>query len=441
MKKIIFVVVLIIIIAGTGVPIFSGLMMERIVKQSFNDINQMYVDTGSDLSVEISQYDRNYSSSKIEWKIKSGALKAFYGVEEIVFVDHADHGFTSVVTTTTLEKNKWFTDFVNHKLNGKNPLNIKTEYKLFGNIESTLVLDAFSFKDDSDVVEMMPGTMSIKFDKGLKNIACEMNWAGYLVPGSIRINDLSFNSKMEKISSYIWDGTLSFAVKNMKADNSRESLELSNLKCDYTMDYNEKNNSISIGMKYGMDRISSGQDFIKNAFAGIKINRIDARGYEDFIKIYSQIINNAMEEITAFQHHPDLMKKAVEKQMAAIGLQMLGTYEKFLKKGFEIQIVDVRAQFPQGNIKGGVTLSLKKDMTMARFIPLMMRPAAALEIFFLKSDISLPSELVGDNPWLLTPVYSGMQTGFFIKDKDILIHKAETRAGKLFLNGKEVLLN
>jgi len=440
-KRILFAVVLIICIAGAGTPFLTGLMMERVIKQFFNDINQMYMDTGSDLSVEISHYDRYYSSSQIEWRIKLGTLKAFYGVEEIILVDRVDHGFTSVVSKTSLEKNKWFTDFVNHKLNGKNPLDIKTEYKVFGNIESTLVLDAFSFKDDSDVIEMMPGTMAIKLDKGLKNIYYKMNWTGCLIPGKLSINNLFFNSKMEKIFPYIWEGTLSFAVKKIKADNSREALEFSNLRCDYTMDYKEDNNSLSIGMRYGIDSITAGQDFIKNAFARININRIDAQGYEDFMKIYLQIINNAMEEISALQHYPDIMKKAVEKQMAAKGFRMLGTYEKFLKKGFEIQIADLRAQLPQGNVKGDITLSLKKDMTLTRFISIMMQPAAVLDVFLLKSDISLPCELVGDNPWLRTPIYSGMQTGFFIKDKDNLIHTAETKAGKLFLNEKEVLLN
>jgi uncharacterized protein YdgA (DUF945 family) len=441
MKKIIFTVVLIITIAGVGAPLFSSIMMERIVKHSFRDINRIYADAGSDLSVEISQYDRGFTSSWIEWKIELGALKAFYGVEEIVFLDRADHGLTSIVSTTSLEKNKWFTDFVKNKLNGKNPLDIKTEYKLSGDIESRFAVAAFSFKDGSNVIEIMPGTMLIKLDKGLKNILFEMTWAGCLAPGKIMMDNLSFHSKMEKISPYIWEGTLSFTAENIKATDGKEKVALTNLKGDYTLDYNEEEQSLSVGMGYGMDSITSGHNFIKNAFAQIDINRIDARGYEDFIKISLQIVTDTMEEIAALQYHPDMVKKVVDKQMAAIGFQMLGTYEKFLKKGFEIQISNLRAQLPRGNIKGDVTLSLKKDMTMAGFIPIMIQPAAALDIFFLKSDISLPFELIGDNPWLLTPVYPGMQTGLFMKGGDILTHKAQTRDQKLFLNGKRVLLN
>ena len=441
MKKIIITIVLIIIIVGVGIPFFSGLMMERIVKQSFGDINRVYADTGSDVSIEISQYDRGFSSSRIEWKIKLGVLKAFYGIEEIVFVDRAGHGFTSIVSKTSLEKNKWFTDFVNNKLDGKNPLDIKTEYKFSGKIESTLILDAFSFKDGSDVIKIRSGQMFSILDKDVKNIFSKMTWAGCQVPGKIRMDTLSFNSKIKKISTYIWDGNFSFAVKNIETDDSKEQFELTNLNCDYTLDYNKEEHLLSVGMGYGIDSIKSGQDYINNAFVRIGLNQMDAAGCEDFLKLYSRIMNDVMGQIARSQHDPDTMKKAIEKQMSAIGFQMLGVYEKFLKKGFEIQISDLRAQLPQGNIKGDVTLSLKKDMTMAQFIPIMIQPAAVLDIFLLKSDVSLPCELVGDYQWLLTPVYPGMQTGLFIKDGDNLIHKAETRDGKLLLNGNQVLLN
>ena len=119
MKKAVLAVVLILLLAGAGTPFMSGLMMEKTLKQVFNDINQMYSDTGSDISIEISKYDRNYSSSLIEWKINLGTLKAWYGVDELIFLDRAKHGFTSVVSYTSLEKNKWFMDFVNQKLNGE----------------------------------------------------------------------------------------------------------------------------------------------------------------------------------------------------------------------------------------------------------------------------------------------------------------------------------
>ena len=104
MKKIIVGVLLLIIVAGVGAPFVSGLMMEKIVKQAFSNLNMMYSDTGSDVSIEMLQYDRNIFSTEIEWKMRLGSLKAVYGVEEIIFVDRAKHGFTGIVSRTSLEK-------------------------------------------------------------------------------------------------------------------------------------------------------------------------------------------------------------------------------------------------------------------------------------------------------------------------------------------------
>lgn len=441
MRKIFFLIGLIIVLTGAGTPLISGLMMERIVKQSFDEINQRHIEKGSDLFVEIGQYDRNYSSSQIEWKLKLGALKSVYGIEEIVFIDRADHGFSSVVSKTSLEKNKWFMDFVDNKLDGKNPLEIKTEYKLSGNIESTLVLNAFSFKDGNDVIEIKPGQMVVTSGKDLNNIFSEMSWAGCSIPGKFSMDNFFANSKMEKNYTYIWEGMTSLAIENIKAVGNKESFEMADLKFDYELNFNKPENGISIGLENSIKSITTGQGKIQDIFSKININNIDAPGYEEFIALYSQILNNAMAQIEIAKAHPDTMKKAFEKQMASIGLQLLGAYEKLLKKGFEIQIIDVGAQLPQGNIKGDIILSLKKDVTMTGLVPILIQPSKALDIFNLKSNVSMPYELFGENHMLLSQVYSGMQTGLFLKEGANVIHKAETLDGKLLLNGKEVLLN
>ncbi|MBU1344586.1 MAG: YdgA family protein [Proteobacteria bacterium] len=441
MKKIIVVVAGIIILAVIGTPFFNGLIMERVIRQAFGDINRMHAETGSDVSIEIQKYDRGFSRSQIEWKISTGPLKALYGVEDIIFVDRAEHGFSGIVSTTSLEKNKWYTEFVNEKLNGKTPLEIKTQYMLSGDIKSTLTLAAFSFIEGRDVIEIQPGTLSVFLDKGLKNNTSEMTWAGCSIPGKFKMDSFSLQSKIKKISPVIWEGTVSFFVNHIMADNKKNQFDLSKLKGEYTLDYSQEEQVVSIGMGYGLDTLKSGENEIKNAGIRIGINHIDARGYEDFVKMYSQIMSNALREISASQQSRDTMKKAAEKQMTQMGIQLLGAYEKLLKKGLEIKLSDLRAQLPHGNINGDVALSLKKDMTMAQFLPIMMQPSAALDIFYLKSEITLPYQLMEGNPDLMSRLFPGMQTGLFLKVGNNLVHKAETRDGKLFLNEKEVFLN
>jgi len=443
MKKIIVSLIVVILLAGVGTPFVSGLIMERIIRQSIDDIARMYAASGSGVSVEITQYDRQYASSRIEWKISSKALKALYGEEQIVFVDHADHGVTRFVTQTSLEKNNWFMEFINQKLNGKNPLKIQTEYMLSGKMKSTLSLSAFSYTEGNRVIDVMPGQIMISGDKRLNHIASELSWAGCSIPGKVKVDMLSLNSKMEKISAYIWDGTVSFKIKALNAITSEnnETLVLSNLFSDYALVYQREAQVLSVGMSYGVGRATAGKDEIKDVFVRMGIKKMDSKGYEDLMKFYVQTMTTVMEEVAESHKNVDAMKKMAEKQMAGMGLQLVGICEKLLKKGLEIQVSDLRAQLPQGEIKGDITLGLKKNMTLVQFIPIMMQPSVALSVFDLKSDIILPSKLVGDDQVLLSPLYPGMETGLFVKKEAALVHTAQTREGKLFLNNKEVVLD
>lgn len=441
MKKIILAILLIIVVAGTGIPFFNGIIVKKAVQQTFSNINKMYAEKGYDIEFKISQYDLNYLSSQLEWKIKLGSFKRFFKIDKIIFIDHVSHGFTNIESTTSLEKNRWFNDFVNKRLDGKNPLKIKTQYNYSGNIESRLFLDGFSFKEKNHVIEIMPGQIFTRFDKNMKNILSEITWKGCQVPEKFRLDKLFFQTNMKKISTYIWDGKAFFTVDTIKTENRRESFELTKLKSDWNLDYNKKELLLSIGAGYNMDTMRSRYGNIQNASLKIDVNRINARGYEALIRLYSQIVNNTIKDVAASEKISDIMGQIVAKQKAADRFQIISVCKNIFKKGLEVQISNLKAQLPQGKIKADVLLRLKQDMTFARFIPIMMNPAAALDVFSLKSDVRMPCNLVEDTQMLTTILYPGMQTGLFVKDGDILSHKAETRDGKLFLNEKQVLLN
>jgi uncharacterized protein YdgA (DUF945 family) len=441
MKKTILAVVLILILAGAGTPLLSGIMMERTLKQTFSDINHVYQDRGLDFSCEISEYDRDFLSSQIVWKIKLGAFKTFYGVDEIVFVDRAEHGFTRVVSHTSLEKNKWFMDFLDQQLNGKNPLDISTAFNYSGQFFTTITLDGFSLKKDHKVLEFMPGNIVTRIDKDLKDFSMQGTLEGLSASDEFTVNQVSIDSKMEKLSNYIWGGNMALSAQKIQAGKGSDRVALSNVTCDYSMDLDKAENALSFKLRYGTDGIIAGQNEIEDASFQIGINHIDFVGFEAFMKLYAELTSKAIGDFSAASaQDPEKTKKNLEKQFASLGLQMAGAYEKLMKQGLEIQISDLEAKLPQGQIRGDFSLSLKKDMTMVQFVPLMMQPTLALDIFSLKSNLSLPYKLVGANPKLLNPMYPGMRTGLFVKKGDDMVHNAETRNGKLFLNGEELTL-
>jgi uncharacterized protein YdgA (DUF945 family) len=439
MKKLIIGILLLIAIAGVGAPFVNGLMMEKTVKQTFKNLNTMYSDIGSGVSIEIVKYDRSFFSTEIEWKMILGSLSAIYGVNDIIFLDRAEHGYTGIVSKTSLEKNKWFTDLVNNKLAGKNPLAITTEYKLSGLMSSTIVLDPFSMQLEGEVVEIKAGKAISTCDKELKNFSSEASWGGFSVPKKLTVDGITLSSSLERLSTYLWDGTLSFGMGKGVIEGGPQQIELVNFKVDYSLDVDDEEKTISIVSSFGADNLLAGPETMENGFVRMGLVNMDVQAFEEFMKLYTEIANTVLQDITAAQDDPEKMKTILEEEMTRTQFQIMAAYEKLLKKGLEFQITDLYAKLPAGELKGDVVLTLNKDMTFAQFFPLVQQPELVVNIFSLRSDISLPAKLVNDNPMLLMPLQQGMPTGLFIKNGDNFSHKAETKDGKLYLNGQEVV--
>ena len=263
MKKIVAGIFILLVIAGVGGPFVNGLVMEKIVKKSFANLNSMYSDTGSGVSIEIMRYDRKFSSTEIEWKIRLGAMKAIYGVEEIVFVDRAKHGYTGIVSTTSLEKNKWFTDFVSKRLAGNNPLVISTEYKLSGQIIATITLAAFSLPVEGETVAVKPGRALFTWDEEMKNFSSEMSWEGFSVAEKMAVDGITLSSNLEKISTYLWDGTLSYGIAKGQIKGNSEQFQLAEFKGDYSLDIDKEENTVAVVATFGVDQLQAGQKSLR----------------------------------------------------------------------------------------------------------------------------------------------------------------------------------
>jgi uncharacterized protein YdgA (DUF945 family) len=440
MKKIIIGIVLLIVIAGVGAPFFNGLVMENIVRESSSNLNTMYAETASGVSVEIINYDRNYASTEIEWKMKLGSLKAVYGVDEIIFIERATHGFTAIVSETSLEKNIWFSDLVNDKLDGKNPLTITTEYSLSGQINSTITLDAFSLPVEDEVVEIKDGKAFFTCGEDFKNLSSEVSWAGFSVAEKMQVDGIVITSDLKRLSTYLWDGSLFLGIEKVEIAGGSEAFDLTNFKIDYSLDVDEDENRLSVVTSIGFDNMLAGLEKVDNAFVRIGSINMDIQGFEEFVKLYTEMANTILKDIAAAENDPEQAKAALQKKLIQSRFQFIAAYEKLLKQGLEFQISDLHAQLPMGEVKGDVVLSLNKDMTLAQFIPLMQQPELVLDILSLQSNFTFPAELAGGNSMLLAPIFPGMTTGLFVKDNEKLTHQAETIEGKLFLNGQEVRL-
>ncbi len=442
MKKLLIGVAVVLLVAAAGAPYVNGIVMERAIKHSSKDVNTMYGEMGNGVSLEIVKYDRGYLSSEITWKIHFGELRRFYGVKEMEVVETAKHGLAGVVMQTNLKQNKWYADFVQKKLGGKDPLHITTHYRLFGKFRTDFVLDGFSLPVEKDTVAVKPLDMHITVSQNLKEFSTRGSWQGLTVPGKASVGEFSVNGKLKKVSTFIYDGGYTFALKSIESFEGKKPIKMTNLKADYTMKYDNKAHSLGFDISYGVDSISDKREnAIDDAHVRFGVDKLDAKGYEEFIKAYMSAFNTAMKSGALAQKDPRKQKQFMQTQMGLIGLQMMTVSQKVLKKGLKFRIDDLRAKLPQGKISGEFALALKQDITFPQLGMVAQNPAVALQLFSLHSAISLPAKLAGANAAKLTsPLFPGMKTGLFVKQGDTLVNKADTEDGKLILNGQEVSL-
>lgn len=442
MKKIVLAAGVIVVLAALGSPFISGMVMEKVVRDSFADLNQRYAESGQDVRAEIVRYDRGFGSSEIEWRISSEGMKAFAEVGEVVFIDQAEHGLSGITTSTSLTKNGWYADFVNSRLGGKDPLHITTTYRYNGDMRTAVSLEPFTIQEGQDTVAVRAGQLAVAFAQEFKGFSAEGSWEGMEVADNVSLAGISFKSDLAMISPYIWDGKMQMAMQGgrAKGENEFDTLEVAALKIDTLLDYDEKRKKLAASAEYSAESLVAGTEKIGNIFARLGVKELDAPRYEEFMKLYTETMRHLFAEIAAAKNDPQKMQEVIDRQMANIGFQLVAAGEKLMTQGLEFQLSDLNLQVPEGPIKGNVLVRLKKDLTFAQVLPVVNQPKLALGILELKSAFSLPGVLAGDAPLMFSPIYPGMQTGFFVQNGDIVSHSAETRDDKLFLNDKEVLL-
>lgn len=441
MKKIVVGVVAVLALVAAGMPFVSGMVMEKGFRQCVENFNAMNAGTGADLRLQILRYERGFSSSEVEWKISLGSLKTLYGIEEILFTDRAEHGYTGVVSTTSLAGNSWYTDFVNERLGGTTPFAMTTEYTLTGDIRSVLSLKPFSLQMENETLESKSGQLVVECDWKLEQFRSSGSWEGFTASDTLSMTGVSFGSDLRMISSFIWDGQAALQIDQVMAHDDTVSMEMENLLADYSVKYDGEKRTLAAEASYGVGRFSDGSEKVEHGAATIGFTGLDAVAYEEAMRLYMDLVSTMMAEIAAAGEDQEKVMQVLEEQMNSISFQVMAVYEKFLKGGLEVYVRDLHAGVRQGEIQGDVVLRLEKDMTLAQMIPLMNQPERIFDYISLQSDLRLPAELAGDNPMLFEPLSPGMRTGLFVKKGAELVHRAETRDNKLFINGEELIFN
>ena len=206
MKKLLIILLALIVAAIAGLPYVNGVLTQKIVAAAFEDINRMNADTGSEIRVEIIDYDRGISDSRIEWRMDFGNMGKAFGLDEVLFVENATHGFFGVASETRLEKNKWFEDWVAARQDGKNPLTIHTRYPAFGPITSNIRLDKLLFQSDGETLNVGALEFTALVDRKLNTLSSKGKWDGVSEGESVHVGLMTLEAAYSRVTDMIWDG-------------------------------------------------------------------------------------------------------------------------------------------------------------------------------------------------------------------------------------------
>lgn len=443
MKKVLLGVMIVVVIGVIAAPWVNGLMMEKAIRSQVEKTNEMYGDQPFFAKVEITNYDRGFSTSEIEWTMTFPNIQVFDGVDPVVFVEEATHGYLGVSSTTRLDRNSWYTDFVREELSGKDPLSITSKYSLLSGATVTIAVESFEIQDNQDKrLIVSPAEFVIKADREIKHILADAALEGFSIPDEIDIKGVSMHLDMNMVTRFISEGQSSFSIETVNVHDplGNKPFALSSLNVTSALDFDEAARKLSMKADYSIGNVVADGKKADDIRLRIGVNQVDSDGFEMVVSAYEDMLGEMMADVATMQNDPEQAKAAMEQKMAFAGLTMATMMEKILKKDLNIEISNLHVTLPQGDVQGNMAIGLKKDMTLSELAVLSQQPKKMVEVFSFASSMTLPDGLVPNQDMLLVPILPGMQTGVFEKQGDKLEHRSEIKDNGLFLNGKEFAL-
>lgn len=400
MKNAAAIALFLIVAAAAALPWVNGMVMERIVRDGLVRMNRTAPEEGSGLRFDLVSYDRGYAASAAEWKVDLGELGSVFGIREFRLTERASHGWTSVTSEISLEKNEGYARWAAGR--GKDPLAVRTRYSLTGPVVTTVNLDSVTLERGNSPLSVGALSLTITTDFAFDHILTRGTWEG------ISGDDLP--------------------------------LEVSDLKMavEAGIDRQAENMDIAVDISAGEMKAKEGS--LSGCLLDLKVSRMDIRAYQALQAYCANLILGAVPAFLDPGIPPEHRSRLVKTALLENPFRAAAEVEKMMKKGFGIEISSLAATLPQGRVEGEGFLYLLRDMTLAGFIAVALRPDLALEIFALESRMAMPGEFLERNPALTMPLFSGMETGLFEMKDGRLHHQAATRDGKLYLNGRVVEL-
>lgn len=441
MKKLLIVLICLVVVCAAGLPIANGIIMERTIKSAVEENNSNAAKAGTGLRVKILDYNRGLFSSRVKWCIENPGGFPGSDTSQLVLETHGTHGFLSVNSQTSFGENPWYMQWVNTRLNGKDPLSIQTRFSLAG-MGSTIHLDAFSIEDKGKKVDVHALNLDVSTGNGFETLNAKGRWEGLSQGSEFVMGPVTFTSDLHQLTDMIWAGENTCLLAQLRInDGKSNSVDLSGLTLNFDTSASEDKKTMAMAMDFHVDRIELGGKPLSDWAAALKLKQMDTASFEQVILLYSNMMTQAGQRLEKTGGNSGDFQKILQDEMARNTPQLVSALNGLLKKGLGMEITGLDIDLPEGTVTGGLDLSLKKNLDPSKLFILAMQPDMVFSFFDLDAELSLPYALADGIPNLTEPLFPGMATGFFVIKGDLLSLDMHIKEEKLFLNGNQVVLN
>ena len=441
MKKVLIILICLAIVCVAGLPIASGIIMERTVKSAVEENNSKAA-TGTRPRLKILEYDRGLFSSRVKLCVENPAGFPGSKTPQLVLVNTGKHGFLNVTSQTSLKENPWYMEWVNIYMNGNDPLSIQTRFSLGGAMDAVIQIAPFSIKDKGKKIDFRALEMNVSTGKGFETLKARGKWEGLSQGSEIAMGPVNFSSDMYQLTEMLWAGKSAMTLEQLTINDGKSNpVDLSGLTLNYETNVPDDKKTLTMVTNFHVDRIKLGGKPLSDWAAAFKLKQVDTAAFEQAMKIYSEIMTQAGQRLEQSGADPGAFQQILKEEMARNTPQLMGALKGLLKKGLGIEISGLDISLPEGKVKGGLDLNLKKDLDPANIFAFAMQPEQIFAFFNLDTQLSLPYALAGGIPNLTEPLFPGMSTGFFVVKDDLLSLDMHIKEEKLFLNGQQVVLS
>ena len=424
MKKLIAILLILLIVIFIGAPYFTGKVAET---ETMKMVDTIKLDSENYGDIEVLTYDRGLRSTSAKYRYTPPASLAAMLTSDkpIDYGCESKHGVLGIDYICHLQGDGAYADFVNEKLDGKDPLSMYGSVSVFGAITQTYEIKAIQNLDlDGQTINTPKAQLNIETDNEMTAFKFTGDTEAFQLDdeeGTLDIGGINIEGDLESIATMLFTGSLNVDLDTLSFKDSEEEFTLDKVSFSSITRENGDNIDSRGTFKLGSMIAPNGDiKSIENVELVFEVNGVDTKAYSEYQAFSMDIQKQAFATLEAGQE-PQIDPNAM--------IAALPIIEKMLKPGLELNL-GVEAELNGTANEVELELSLLEALTLAEMSIFITDTEQALK----KLDIELETKL--SNSFVESQAMLAVMLG-----QSPLIEKTDDNYKLKFSSNKTIELN